>query len=95
VFMTLLLIRRSVDDGPREGGRPISQLRTESNGGENDSGVFEIPRHALLGQEGSAANAARGEVTLGKPLKAAALGTPARAIFDGAAPLTQGGVTLG
>jgi len=67
--MTLLLIRRSVDDGPREGGRPISQLRTESNGGENDSGVFEISRHALLGQEGSAANAARGEVTLGKPLR--------------------------
>jgi hypothetical protein len=43
--------------------------------------------HALLSQEGSAANAARGEVTR-------ALWNPRSRRIRGAAPLTQGGVTV-
>ena len=49
--------------------------------------------HALLGQDGSAGNAARVEVTLGQTFRDAASVTPARAAFGGAAPLTQGGVS--
>ena len=56
--------------------------------------ILNHDSHAPLSQGGSAANAARAGVTRGQTLQGCALVTTPRAIFDRAAPLTQGGATL-